>query len=144
MYVHVLLFYTVCSLSTSVWKYLYMYISFAWLRTVLAVKSINFHILYGKDVWQGTSLGELRNEFLQIFVETLWDKLLLCQKTFAIISLNKKIIWLKFLFINLLKAKKWIYLLLNKGPSNLFKKFDWKSRINFCKMFTKSNWEFLK
>ena len=39
------------------------------------------------------------------------------EKSLYIMSLNKKIEWLKFLFTSLLKAKKLTYLLLNKGSS---------------------------
>ena len=67
-----------------------------------------------------------------------------CQRSLHIVSLNKKIIWLKFLFTSLLKAKKRTYLLLNKGLSYLSEQSNWKFRIIFCKMFTKNFWEFSK
>ena len=53
------------------------------------------------------------------------------QKSLYVISVNEKIRWLKFLFTSLLKAKKERYLLLNKGPSYPFGKFNWEFRTNF-------------
>ena len=64
-------------------------------------------------------MGELRNEFLQMFGETYF---FYQKKVFIyIIFLNKKIKWLKLLFTSPLKAKKYTYLLLNKGPSAFVK-----------------------
>ena len=84
------------------------------------------------------------NEFLQMLVENSPNKLwLLPKKCLYIISLNKKIKWSKFLFTSLLKAKVNI-LKLNKAPSCLFEKFNWKFRINFREFITKSTCEFLK
>ena len=50
---------------------------------------------------------ELSNECLQMFGETTPNKRMHLQKTnIFIISLNKKVKWLKFLFTSLLEAKK--------------------------------------
>ena len=57
--------------------------------------------------------------------------------------LKKEIEWLKFLFASLLKATKWTYPLLNKGPAYLLEKFKWKFRINFGEIVSKSICEFL-
>ena len=64
-----------------------------------------------------------------------------------IISLNKKMKWLKFLLTSLLKAKKSMYLLLSKGPCYLFENFNWNFRINFqivtnsiCTNWICTNW----
>ena len=84
------------------------------------------------------------NEFLQMLVENSPNKLwLLPKKCLYIISLNKKTKWSKFLFTSLLKAKVNM-LKLNKAPSWLFEKFNWKFRINFREFITKSTCEFLK
>ena len=51
---------------------------------------------------------------------------------------------LPVLVTSLWKAKKETYLLLNKSPSYCFEKLNWKSRLNYYEIVTKSIWEFLK
>ena len=68
--------------------------------------SRDFLYTFREGSFAGKKLGESRNEFLQMFGGTLPKKLLLLPKSLYIISLNKEIKWLKFLFASLLKAKK--------------------------------------
>ena len=95
-----------------------------------------FHIILWKEVYRGKTLRELKNEFLQTFAETLRNQLSLSR------FYQKKsymIIWLKFLFITLLKAQNLTCLLLRKRPLYLLKKFHWKFRINFRKIILTEN-----
>ena len=57
--------------------------------------------------------------------------------------LNNKTISLKFMLASFLK-KNQTEILINKGPSSPFEKFNRKLRINFLKMATKNICEFSK
>ena len=51
---------------------------FDWvLNMTLHPPSKEFFIYLGKDILQAKKLGELKNEFLPMFGEMLWNKLLL-------------------------------------------------------------------
>ena len=87
-----------------------------------------------EESFTGKKLGELRNEFLQMFGETSRNKLYNLLK------------WLKFLFSSLKSEGvniSSVNISSNEGSSYLFEKFNWKFRINFLEIVAKSINEFL-
>lgn len=134
MYIHVPLFYIIYSLQTSKLRYLYVSIkhkisfSFSQTQPILAVKLItklcqlprckffglwifqlppsqNLIIYFWGRHFVRKTLGNSRNEFSQMFVRTLRNKLPLLRKKYRLPPYITYIIWLKFLFTSLLKVK---------------------------------------
>ena len=97
-------------------------------RKKLHLRCLNFVYTFREVSFTVKKLGRFRHELLQMLGETLSKKLLLLPK-----NLNSCLpVFLK------LRSK----LLLNKGPSNFFKKLNWKFGINLREIVTKSICEF--
>ena len=101
---------------------------FDWVLNVSASFPGALYILLGKEVSQEKN-GTIKE---WIFANVRWNfakqTIVFIKESHCIISLNKEIKWLIFLFTSVLKVRS-KHFLLNKGPSYLFQKFNWKFRI---------------